>query len=181
MQERIQIDRFNVENYRRIQKCDVQLAPITFFIGPNASGTTSFVDALPFIGSAIRDSLAKTIGARSAIHLIAQAHNPSSDFAVHLNLSSSNGNTCEFLLELLITDGWLVSVAREECRLQTVGGEAHYYVVEGGTRTRFSSRIPCSERRPHLSVECIWTPRIPSYLRFPNRNQIDRVHNALDS
>jgi predicted ATPase len=134
MQGRIQIDRFKVENYRSIQKCDVRFAPITFFIGPNASGKTSFVDALLFIGSAIRDSVAKAIGARSAIHLI--LHKPTTLPATsrfHLSLSSSGGDTCEFLLELLITDGWLVSVAREECRLQTVGGEVHYYVVEGGT------------------------------------------------
>ena len=70
MDGRIQIDRFAAKNFRSIQECDVELAPLTFFIGANASGKTSFVDAILFVASALRDSLQKAIANLGGIHSI---------------------------------------------------------------------------------------------------------------
>jgi predicted ATPase len=128
----VNIDRFAVQNFRSIQECDVELGPLTFFIGPNGSGKTSFVDALLFIGSVIRDSLKSAIDNRGGIHSI--LHHPislptSSQFDIYL--SSPIGNS-EFHLELGIVDGWGVSVIREECRIQNAQGDQHYYLVENG-------------------------------------------------
>lgn len=132
MEGRVLIDRFCVKNFRSIQECDVELAPLTFFIGSNGSGKTSFIDALLFIGSAIRDSLKSAIDQRGGIHSI--LHHPitlpaSSQF--HVYISYLNG-VSEFHLELGIVDGWGVSVLREECRIQNTQGDQHYYLVEEG-------------------------------------------------
>src|SRR6266571_1447911 len=70
MEGRVQIDRFAVENFRSIRECDVELAPLTFFIGTNASGKTNFVDAILFVASALRGSLQKAIADRGGIHSI---------------------------------------------------------------------------------------------------------------
>src|SRR5436305_10630180 len=118
MEARIQIDRFAVKNFRSIQECDVKLEPLTFFIGANASGKTSFVDAILFVASALRDSLQKATADRGGIHSI--LHQPirlpaNSQFDIYL--SSSEGFACEFKLELRVVEGWSVSVAREECRI----------------------------------------------------------------
>src|SRR5450432_3736581 len=115
MEGRIQIDRFAVSNFRSIQECDVELSPLTFFIGANASGKTSFVDAILFVASALRTSLQQAISNRSGIysilrHPIKLPTNARFDFY----LSSAAGFKCEFHLELRIIDGWSVSVAREE-------------------------------------------------------------------
>src|SRR5437016_2683580 len=120
MEGRIQIDRFATKNFRSIQECDVQLAPLTFFIGPNGSGKTSFVDAMLFVASALRSSLEKAFADRGGIHSI--LHAPiklptSTQFDFYL--SSPTNFTCEFHLELRIVEGWSFSVAREECRIQT--------------------------------------------------------------
>jgi len=48
------------------------------------------------------------------------------------DISSSMGLKSAFHLELRIIDGWSVSVAREECRIENPGGEEHFYVVEDG-------------------------------------------------
>ena len=133
MEGRIQIDRFAVKNFRSIQECDVELAPLTFFIGSNASGKTSFVDAIKFVASALRGSLQKAIADRLGIHSILRhpiSLPTSSRFDFYL--SSSTGLRCEFHLELRIVDGWSVSVAREECRIEDPGGAQHYYQVEDG-------------------------------------------------
>src|SRR5881296_2636556 len=105
MEGRVQIDRFTVKNFRSIQECDVELAPLTFFIGANASGKTSFVDAIVFVASALRGSLEKAVADRGGIHSI--LHHPislptSSRFDFYL--SSSMGLKCEFHLEVRIID-----------------------------------------------------------------------------
>jgi predicted ATPase len=133
MEGRIQIDRFAAKNFRSIQECDVDLAPLTFFIGANSSGKTSFVDAILFVASALRDSLEKAIAGRGGIRSI--LHQPielpaSSQFDFYL--SSSTGFACEFHLELRVAENWSVSVAREECRVRGTGGDHHYYLVKNG-------------------------------------------------
>jgi predicted ATPase len=134
MEGRVQIDRFAVKNFRSIQECDVELAPLTFFIGANASGKTSFIDAILFVSSALQNSLKKAITDRGGIRSI--LHHPinlptSSQFDFYL--SSSTGLTCEFHLVLRIIDGWSVAVAREECRIVDSKGDRHYYLVEDGS------------------------------------------------
>ncbi|MBZ5724781.1 MAG: AAA family ATPase [Acidobacteriia bacterium] len=134
MEGRIQIDRFAVKNFRSIQECDVELAPLTFFIGANASGKTSFVDAILFVASAVRDSLQKAIADRGGIHSILyqpKALPANSQFDFYL--SSSTGLACEFHLVLRVIEGWSVSVAREECRIRNPEGGQHYYLVENGS------------------------------------------------
>ncbi len=134
MEARVQIDRFAVRNFRSIDACDVELAPLTFFIGSNGSGKTSYVDAIQFVASALRDSMSKAIADRGGIHSI--LHHPislpaSSRFDFYL--SAPTGLRCEFHLELQVVDGWSVSVAREECRIEDPGGVEHYYIVEAGS------------------------------------------------
>jgi predicted ATPase len=134
MEGRIQIVRFAVKNYRSIQECDVELEPLTFFIGANASGKTSFVDAILFIASAVRDSLQKAIANRGGIHSI--LHQPidlPANSQFNFYLSSSTGFACEFRLELRVAEGWSVSVVREECRIRDPEGDQHFYLVENGS------------------------------------------------
>jgi predicted ATPase len=134
MEDRIQIDRFAVKNFRSIQECDVELAPLTFFIGANASGKTSFVDAILFVASALRDSLQKAIGNRGGIHsVLHQPINLPASLQFDFYLSSSPSFECEFHLQLRVIDGWSVSVAREECRILKPDGSQHYYLVENGS------------------------------------------------
>src|SRR5260370_3484926 len=134
MEGRVQIDRFAVKNFRSIQECDVELAPLTFFIGSNASGKTNFVDAILFVASALRGSLQEAIADRGGIHAILRhpiSLPTSSRFDFYL--SSSTGFRCDFHLELRIINGWSVSVAREECRIEDSDGVQHYYLVEEGS------------------------------------------------
>ena len=133
MQGRFQITRFGVKNYRSIQNSDVALEPLTFFIGPNASGKTSFVDAMLFVSSALRNSLEKAVTDRGGIYSILH-HGVTlpASMQFHFDISSSMGLKSEFHLELRIIEGWSVSIAREECRIENPGGDKHHYVMEDG-------------------------------------------------
>jgi len=143
MTGRIQIDRFAVENFRAIQQCDVELSPVTFFIGPNASGKTSYVDALMFVQQALRESLEQAIDSRggkfSILHhtIVFPAR---SRFT--LNISSSTGETCRYSLTLRFDDAHSFAVDREECCIKTLNGEQHHYLVANATVTGSAAIFP---------------------------------------
>jgi AAA ATPase-like protein/uncharacterized protein DUF3696/putative AbiEii toxin of type IV toxin-antitoxin system len=48
-QSRLEFDRLSLANFRGFRKCDKRLAPLTFLVGPNSSGKSSFADALLFL------------------------------------------------------------------------------------------------------------------------------------
>ena len=134
MSSRMQIDRFAVENFRAIQQCDVELSPVTFFIGANASGKTSYVDALMFLQQALRESLERAVRIRGGSHSI--VHHPlafPTEAHFHLDISSSINLTCAYDLILRFQDSNSVIVVREECRIQDPDGKQHYYLVANGT------------------------------------------------
>src|SRR5882724_11405198 len=99
MEGRVQIDRFAIKNFRSIEECDVTLEPLTFFIGANASGKTSFIDAIRFVAHALRNSPEKAVADRGGVHLI--LHQPitlPTSLRFDFYLSSSAGDRCEFHL-----------------------------------------------------------------------------------
>jgi len=130
----MQIDRFAVENFRAIQQCDVELSPVTFFIGANASGKTSYVDALAFIQHALRESLEHAVRVRGGASSI--MHHPfafPTEARFRVDTSSTDKQTCEYELILNFQDPNSVIVAREECRIHNPDGTQHYYSVANGS------------------------------------------------
>ncbi|HEV8039747.1 MAG TPA: AAA family ATPase [Bryobacteraceae bacterium] len=137
MEDRTLIDRFSVKNFRSVQESEAKLGPLTFFIGANGSGKTSFVDAIRFVASALQSSLEEALRIRGAIYTILYHPKTHVTFPAHarfdLETSSTSGLKSEFHLELRVSEGWSVSVAREECTVEGPGGERHYYLVENGS------------------------------------------------
>jgi predicted ATPase len=136
MGDRSLINRFAVRNFRSVQESDVKLCPLTFFIGANGSGKTSFVDAIRFVASSLH-SLEEALRIRGAIYTILYHPKTHVTFPAHaqfdLEISSASGLKSEFHLELRVSEGWSVTVTREECRIENPGGEQHYYSVENGS------------------------------------------------
>jgi predicted ATPase len=140
---RMTIDRFSVTNFRSISHCDVDLAPLTFFVGANSSGKTSFLDALTFVSSALGGSLKKTVAERRGVHAI--LHYPPSfpsKSQFIFTISSSTGFACEYLLDLEAQESGDVSVAGERCRIKTPDGQASSYVVDAGAVSGSVADLP---------------------------------------
>jgi predicted ATPase len=136
MEDRTLIERFAVKNFRSVQEADVNLSALTFFIGANGSGKTSFVDAIRFVAAALRESLDNAFRTRGAVYTVLYHPNGHISFPAHarfdFEIVSSSGLKSSFQLELRISEGWSVSVAREECRIENPDGQDHYYLVEDG-------------------------------------------------
>lgn len=143
MENRILIDRFAVKNYRSIKECDVQLRPLTFLVGANGSGKTSFVDALLFVASALNETLQRAIITRGGIHSILYqflSRPASMTFSYHI--SAEQSFRCEFHLELHVSSDWSVTVVREECLIENSDGVKHSYLVSDGKVTGTAAVFP---------------------------------------
>lgn len=49
--------RVRIRNYKSIGHCQVPLRPLTVLVGRNGAGKSNFLDALGFVGDALRSSL----------------------------------------------------------------------------------------------------------------------------
>ncbi len=143
MDIRILIDRFAVKNYRSIKECDVQLEPLTFFIGPNGSGKTSFVDALLFVSSALNETLQRAISTRGGIPAIFhQSTSRPASMKFSFDISGERTFNCKFDLELQVSKDWSVTVVREECKIEYLDGVNHAYLVSDGNVTGTAAVFP---------------------------------------
>jgi len=58
------IRRVELRNYRSIEHCDVELGPLMFLVGPNASGKSNFLDALRFVADCLNTSVSTALRSR---------------------------------------------------------------------------------------------------------------------
>ena len=54
-----------IRNYKSIEKCAVDLKPLTVLVGRNGAGKSNFLDALSFITDGLRTSLDHAINTRA--------------------------------------------------------------------------------------------------------------------
>ncbi|HXB67924.1 MAG TPA: AAA family ATPase [Candidatus Acidoferrales bacterium] len=147
MSNYFKLDRVTVENYRSIERCEVDLGRITFLVGANGSGKTSFIDALAFVSVSLTSSPEQAVRNRRGIHSL--LHWPvrlPARFSIELSVSSSDGLEAYYAFQIATANGTAVSVAREECRVFNPDGTEHQYIVEGGevrgTETVFPAISP---------------------------------------
>lgn len=136
--------RVTIRNYKSIGGCDVRLQPLTFLVGPNASGKSNFLDALRFVADALRTSLDHALRERGGI---AEVRRRSRGHPTHFGLR------LEFATATLAGSyGFEIGARRqgghevqtEVCRLVHPlrgGGESHFH-VESGAVVRSSIPAP---------------------------------------
>ena len=60
----------SLRNYKSIASCDLGIGQLVVLIGPNGAGKSNFLDALRFVGDALRRSLADVVQERGGFHEI---------------------------------------------------------------------------------------------------------------
>jgi predicted ATPase len=68
--ERLQITRIHAENFRSIQRLELELSPLTVLVGPNASGKSNIVDVLRFFTDNLKTNLDAALAARNSFSAI---------------------------------------------------------------------------------------------------------------
>lgn len=145
----IAVQRVSLENYRSIARCDVQLGPVTFLVGPNGSGKSNFVDAIRFIGDAVRaNSFTKALNARGGWKEVRRrSRSKPYDVCIRLDLEIALGRSARFSVVLGGASDAGYVVKREACAID----EHHYEVSQGRVVTSsLAAPPPAAPERPYL-------------------------------
>ncbi|HEX6369543.1 MAG TPA: AAA family ATPase [Longimicrobium sp.] len=131
------IRRVVIRNYKSIAACDVELGPLTFLVGPNGSGKSNFLDALAFVGDALRNSLDHAIRFRGGLVNVLRRSFPTvPDFGIRVEFQFPSG-TYGYLAFSVGTEANGFVVDHEECfvsyRFLDRVEDTHFYQVSQGS------------------------------------------------
>ena len=151
---RIQIDRLIIENFRSIRHCDVRLGPLTFLVGRNGSGKSSFIDAIQFIRTALKKGVADALSERNGLTTV--LHRPCpfpAQIELKLWFSGSQGLSGCFELQIAVVSWNEWSVSSEVCQVRCEGsGFAEYRLEKGVLAGNVEKLPPPPQDRLYLSA-----------------------------
>ena len=145
------VTRIALRNYKSVAACDVQLAPLSFLVGPNGCGKSNFLDALRFVAEALRFSLDHALRDRGGIQEVRRrsgGHPNHFGIRLDLQLPCAAG---WYAFRVAAKPGGRYSVQREECFVLGAEGHGSYKVADGKV---IDSTIPnppaCASDRLYL-------------------------------
>ena len=174
------VTRIALRNYKSIAACDVQLAPLSFLVGPNGCGKSNFLDALRFVAEALRFSLDHALRDRGGIQEVRRrSGGHPNHFGIRLDLQLP----CAvgwYAFRVAAKPGGRYSVQREECFVLGAEGHGSYKVADGKV---INSTIPnppaCTSDRLYL-VNMSGTGRVSPGIRRTVRNGLLQPQSGCD-
>jgi energy-coupling factor transporter ATP-binding protein EcfA2 len=154
---RLQVDRLVVENFRSIKYCDVSLQSLTFLVGRNGSGKSSFLDALQFVSSAVNKGFAAALADRNGLSTV--LYRPGAfpaQIKFKLWFSDSSGRTGFFEIHVRAASWSDCSVIFERCQVSGDNGGGAEYQAEDGSVSGTIKALPPPPRGTALFIRRKW-------------------------
>jgi len=126
--------RVQIENYKSIDKCDVELGQLTTLVGRNGAGKSNFLDALRFVTDSLDQSLGHAIRSRGGIDQVRRrSTGHPRNFAIKLSLDLPHWSVATYGFQVAARPkgGFIVKSEVLEVRDSTNQKTAHYHVKEG--------------------------------------------------
>ncbi len=121
------IRRVELRNYRSIEHCDVELGPLMFLVGPNASGKSNFLDALRFVADCLNTSVDQALRSRGGFRSVCRM-GTAKTFSIKLVLALGAEFYAEYFMEIgANSEERLYSVVRENCSITVWQGAEKKY------------------------------------------------------
>lgn len=130
------IQKVQLENYKSIARCDVELSDLSFLIGANGSGKSNFLDALKFVKDALRTSLDHALRERGGIGEVRHRSNGRPrHFTISLQLALHANSTAHYAFKIGAQQGGNFIVQREQCVVFAPLGRTEFEVENGVLKT----------------------------------------------
>lgn len=127
------ITRLALRNYKSIESCDIDLAPLTVLVGRNGVGKSNILDALRFTAEALNTTLEFAIRERGGIDQVRRKSlggRPTHP-GVALRIKTAQGEA-EYSFRIAAVKGLAFRVDRERCRVFGSAGQVvHEFHVDG--------------------------------------------------
>jgi predicted ATPase len=130
------IERLAVRNYKSIEKCEIELGPITILVGRNGAGKSNIIDALRFVSDALRNTLEYAFRERGTIKEV-RRKSPGGrpthpGIEIRLRLTEEKYATYLFRIAAVQDHGFKVDY--EKCDITDPVGHIHSsFLVRDGT------------------------------------------------
>ena len=126
------ITRLVIRNFRSIDRCVVDLGPLTFLLGPNGAGKSNFLDALRFVADSLRHSVDHALRDRGGINEVRRrSSGHPTNFGLRLDFDLPQAKGC-FSFEIAARTNGRYDIKREKCTVVTPGMPPSHYTFEGG-------------------------------------------------
>lgn len=139
------ITRLSLRQYKSVETCDIDLAPLSILVGRNGVGKSNIIDALRFVADALRNTLEYSIRERGGIDQVRRkslgGRPTHPGIALELRLGDSRRATYTFRIAAVEGRGFRVD--QEQCLVQSRDGStAHVFHRKKDTITEWTPRSP---------------------------------------
>jgi len=127
------VEKLALRNYKSIESCEIEFAPLTVLVGRNGVGKSNILDALQFVGDALESTLEYAIRERGGIDQVRRKSlggrptNP----GIAMRIRTAGGEFVEYSFRIAAVQGRAFRVDREKC---VVSGSHDETIAEFETR-----------------------------------------------
>lgn len=149
------IRRVSLRQYKSIERCDIELAPLTLLVGRNGAGKSNIVDALSFVADSLRNTLEYAVRKRGGIAQVRRKSSSKPTYPViSVELQLPGGGRATYGFRIAAVKDPLFRVDRELCSVTSASGDviAAFETRDGIVEkwTLASASPPVSNDRLHL-------------------------------
>ncbi|MBK9129078.1 MAG: AAA family ATPase [Phycisphaerales bacterium] len=127
--------RLALRNYKSVEQCDIELAPIVLLVGRNGVGKSNIIDSLRFVTDATRNTLEYAIRERGGIDQVRRKSlggRPTHP-GIALELQLPQGRRAKYEFRIAAVQGRGFRVDHESCEVRgSDGSPEHAYRVDDG-------------------------------------------------
>lgn len=120
------VTRLAVVQYKSIERCDVELGPLTLLVGRNGVGKSNILDALRFVTDALSQTLDHAVRLRGGIDQVRRKSlggRPTRP-GIRVDLALADGGTARYGFLIADVRGRSFRVEQETCEVTTADGTA---------------------------------------------------------
>jgi predicted ATPase len=153
------VKRLSLRQFKSIEQCDLEMAPLTILVGRNGAGKSNIIDGLRFVADALRNSLEYAIRERGGVDQVRRKSlggRPTHP-GIAIELRLGNGQLATYAFRIAAVQGRGFRVDQERCEIfgnvapaaNWSGAQPqHFYSTKDGKMEAWSFQSPAPAASP---------------------------------